>query len=206
MLSKFNHTQQLRQSITTGGFVYVFLLLFPVLSSAQTAKIPAALAKDERERYIYYELVEKSAIPVDSLVSRAGKFLGFKKLDSIKAQNGALHAAGKMVLNKTAFVLTHPSAEVGYSFTLEYKDDKYRFWLTDFIIIPYKRDRYSNFVPATVKGTPLENNPGKLNAAEWASYVDAVAKQAAFFAEELKNCLTAVQKNKPPKVLQKNNW
>ncbi|RZK84776.1 MAG: hypothetical protein EOO98_16520, partial [Pedobacter sp.] len=36
--------------------------------------------------------------------------------------------------------------------------------------IPYQRDRYGNFVASTTVGIPLESNPGKLNAGEWAAY------------------------------------
>lgn len=206
MLSKFYNALQNRQPDWAGGLVFLLLTLLHISVSAQSAKGSGPMPKDERGKYIYYELVEKSVIPPDSLRDRALRFLGQKKLKFNKQNDGALTASGKMVINKTAFVLTHPSAEVGYNFTLEFKEDKYRFWLTDFMFIPYKRDRYSNFVPATVKGVPLETHPGKLNAGEWASYVHAVGSHAALLAEELKDYLAAVQKNKPPQVLQKSSW
>lgn len=164
------------------------------------------MPKDERGKYIYYELVEKSPIPADSLNYRALQFLKHKKLTLVKQGAAVLGGSGKMVINKTAFVLTHPSGEVVYNFAFEIKEGKYRFWLTDFVFIPYKRDRYSNFVPSTLKGIPLENNPGKLNAGEWASYVDAVGNHASIFADEFKNYLAATQQKKSIKVLQKGNW
>ena len=207
MLSKFYNTLQIRRSFLTGGFVYLVFLLFPVALMAQGDNKPAEMLKDERGKYIYYELIEKSVIPADSLQFRALRFLKARKLALVKQKDGELFASGKMVINKTAFVLTHPSGEVWYDFTFELKDGKYRFWLTDFIFTPYKRDRYGNFVPAAVKGVPLENNPGKLNAGEWGSCIEAVNRHAALFANDLKNYLSAVAgQKKAAAALQQKSW
>jgi len=206
MLSKFYYALQICRSFLAGGFVYLVFLLFPAAVMAQAGSKQAEMAKDERGKYIYYELIEKSVIPADSLKFRALRFLKARKLIPVKQENGGLLASGKMVLNKSAFVLTHPSGEVCYNFIFEMKAGKYRFWLTDFVFTPYKRDRYGNFVPAAVKGVPLENSPGKLNAAEWASYTEAVNRHAALFANDLKNYLSAAGQKKVKDIIQQKNW
>nr|WP_121273861.1 DUF4468 domain-containing protein [Pedobacter schmidteae] len=147
------------------------------------------LATDERGKLICYEVVVAKDIPKDSLTARAVDFLK-KSVKTMKPKSATtdslIHATGKMIINKTALVLSRPSGEVQYHFYAEAKDGKYRFWLTDFVFIPYQRDRYGNFVPATTVGTPLENKPGKLNAAEWNGYVKATTKAVNAFAERFK--------------------
>lgn len=209
MLSKFNRSNQIHQTAKSGGFL--FLLFFTISSAAfaQAAKSNEEMPRDERGKYIHYEVIEKN-LAADSLKERALGFLALKKLKLTEANNEEIHAAGKFIVSKTALMLGHPSGELLYSFTFEVKAGKYRFWLTDFLFIPYKRDRYGNFVASTPKGTPLENSPGKLNAGEWASYIDAADKQSTALAAEFKDYLAAVQKIKTPgtkkKVISTKSW
>ena len=154
------------------------------------------LSYDERGKLIYYEVVTDKVFNGETLYANAKTFLTAKKMSPLQLDSGQLTASGKMVISKTAFKVGHPTGEISYNFTFEVKGAKYRFWLTDFVFIPYERDRYANFVPSTAKGTPLETNPGKLNAAEWASYQSATAKQAQLFAMAFKTFLFAPVKEK----------
>lgn len=210
MLSKFYRFNQIHQTSRSGGFLFLLLLLVSIHGKAQAPKAGDDLPKDERGKYLYYEIVEKSPAAADSLMTRALAFLQLNKLTGTQQKANGVNASGKLVINKTAFVLSHPSGEVKYNFTFEIKEGKYRFWLTDFIFIPYKRDRYGDFVPSTTKGTALETAPGKLNAGEWASYVEATNKHASAFAAEFKDYLSAVPKikkpNETPKTISTKSW
>lgn len=156
-------------------------------------KTEEELPLDDRGKYIYYEVVNRKGKTKEELIKAATAY--FKSDSSPKinlSENDALYTGkGKLIINKTAFVLTRPSGEVRYQLYLDFKEGKYRFWLTDFSFIPYQRDRYGNFVPATSIGLPLEQKPGKLNAAEWASYRKATAKEAQEFAAQLKQGMLA---------------
>ncbi|MCD0490351.1 DUF4468 domain-containing protein [Pedobacter sp. MC2016-14] len=183
-----------------------FLSLFTLVGFAQDKPLPY----DDRGKLIYYEVVSDKVFDAATLYANAKAFLKAKKMNSIGLDSGSLTASGKMVISKTAFKVGHPTGEVSYNFTFEVKDTKYRFWLTDFLFVPYERDRYANFVPSTAKGTPLEANPGKLNAAEWTSYQNATAKQAQSFATEFKAYLFAPLKSKAkPKektIISTKSW
>lgn len=203
MLSKFNSSNQIHQASRPGGFLFLLFMLISFTAAAQTDKSAEDMPRDERGKFIHYEVVEKSPASADSLKYRALAFFKKKRLTDIDQKADQVQANGKTVINKTAFVLTHPSGEVRYNFAFEVKDGKYRFWLTDFLFVPYKRDRYGNFVPSTTKGIPLENDPGKLNAGEWASYIDAADKHANAIAAEFKDYLSAVQKIRPAKEVKK---
>lgn len=151
------------------------------------------LPLDDRGKYIYYEVVSQKGKTAEELIAKAKAYFKSESGPKItlKVQDSLYTGKGKLILNKTAFVLTRPSGEVRYQLFLDFKDGKYRFWLTDFSFIPYQRDRYGNFVPATTVGLPLEQKPGKLNAAEWASYVKATAKEAGVFANNFKEAMLA---------------
>ncbi|RZL41628.1 MAG: DUF4468 domain-containing protein, partial [Pedobacter sp.] len=118
-------------------------------------------------------------------------------------------AAGKLIINKTLLVMSHPSGEVVYNFQAEVKNGKYRFWLTDFEFIPYQRDRYGNFVASTTVGIPLENNPGKLNAGEWKEYKAQTAKYAKDLGTKFKlymSSKTPIVLPTPEKKVVKKEW
>lgn len=150
------------------------------------------LTKDDRGKLIYYEIVIVKNETKTSLIGRANAFFN-KSAKSLKRQtveeDSLIHATGKMILNKTALVLSRPSGEVLYNFYCEIRAGKYRFWMTDFNFIPYQRDRYGNFVRSKVKGVPLESNPGKLNAAEWSGYINAASLEANLLAERFKKAM-----------------
>lgn len=205
-----NLNQTIHQTLRSGGFLLLLVIFVPLSSLAQKDKTEDEMTRDENGKYIYYEIVEKGITSTDSLNERAKVFLKAKKLKAISTESSQLSANGKLVINKTAFMLAHPSGEVLYNFVFEAKEGKYRFWLTDFVFVPYARDRYGNFVPAGVKGTALESNPGKLNAGEWASYISAANKQSAAFATEFKAYLAANPKVKtvvkPKNAVSTKSW
>ena len=175
---------------------FLYLTSFFLFTAIGCFSQEKPLSYDEHGKLIYYEVVSNKTFNADTLYANANAFLKRKKLSSIKSDKEQLTAEGKMVISKTAFKVGHPSGEVSYNFVFEIKGEKYRFWLTDFVFFPYMRDRYANFVRSTSVGTPLEKDPGKLNAAEWASYQSATAKQALAFATEFKAFLFAPVKGK----------
>jgi hypothetical protein len=207
MLFKFNYSNKIHQAFRSGGFL-LFLFLLPQALAAQTGT--NEMSKDENGKYIYYQIADKIIVPADSLHQRCLSFFKMRKFKNLAQKDDQLVAEGKMIINKTAFVLTHPSGEILFNFTFETKPGKYRFWLTDFLFIPYSRDRYGNFVATTAKGRPLENLPGKLNAAEWKSYIDAAYKQSDALGAEFKQFLSRNPSASPvtakPKTISTTNW
>ncbi|MES2829743.1 MAG: DUF4468 domain-containing protein [Bacteroidota bacterium] len=172
-----------------------------------------ALALDERGKLIYYEVVEIKGSPKDSLAGRALSHLKKMpiaiKIDSMSGDT-TISASGKMAISKNTLSMARPLGQVTYNLYVEVKTGKYRFWLTNFVFIPYMRDRYGNFVPSTAIGSPLERDPGKLAAADWDGYKKITAREAAAFAENFKKAMatsivaeTAV---KPKPAISTKNW
>jgi hypothetical protein len=176
----------------------VILLFFTATGFAQEK----ALSTDDRGKLIYYEVVNLKDVSADSLKSRVIAFVK-KTPKSLKLKSAdtdsLMYITGKLIINKTALVLSRPSGEVLYNFYVETKDGKYRFWMTDLNFISYQRDRYGNFVPSTTVGIPLETKPGKLNSAEWTGYVKATTRELNVLAERFKEAM--MKKVIPPAVV-----
>lgn len=169
------------------------------------------LAVNENGKLIYYEVVKLEGITSDLLRNRLDAYLKKQKTLKVKSAVGdsAILANGKFVINKTLLVMSHPSGEVLYSFNAEVKEGKYRFWLSDFGFVPYQRDRYGNFVATTAKGTPLEENPGKLNEGQWKEYRTQTAKYVQDFAAKLKQYMAnekPVEIPAPEKKVVSKSW
>jgi hypothetical protein len=187
----------------------LYLLLFILSSFGQDKPLPF----DERGKLIYYEVVATTTTPKDSLISRARTFFESDvkkyKISSIKADT-LLEATGKMMISKSALGMARPLGAVDYNFYAEVKEGKYRFWLTDFVFVPYMRDRYGNFVPTTTIGTPLEREQGKLREAEWLSYQKITAREAKTLAEQFKSALAtmiyAPEAPKPKNTISTKKW
>ena len=174
----------------------LFFLIFSALASPLLAQEIEELPKDEAERYTYYEVVN-TAVSADSLKLRLLGFLTKNKKEiklKPEEQKNILLAEGRLVIQKSVAMLSHPSGEIKYQFNFEAVAGKYRFWLTNFEFIPYQKDRYGNFVASTTVGVPLEKEPKKLNAAQWQDYRLQAAKYAAAFAKRLKDDLANTPK------------
>lgn len=187
-----------------------FLFLFTIGVVQVRAQEEALLPLDEKGKLIYYEVVVLKDQPKDSLQLKALHY--FKRNKNLKSnssiKDSLLVAEGKMVVDKTLLVMSHPSGEILYRFYVEVKDHKYRFWLSDFNFIPYQRDRYGNFVPSTSIGTPLEKDPGKLNMSQWKEYQQQAATfaraLALSFKKEMANTMSVAIPIPVQKVVSKN--
>jgi hypothetical protein len=186
-----------------------FLLLTTLFSSAQDKPLPI----DERGKLIYYEVVESAKTPKDSLISRAKAFLKADakrfKLSTIKGDT-LIEATGKMLISKNALGMARPMGAMDYNFYAEVRDGRYRFWLTDFVFIPYMRDRYGNFVPSTTIGTPLEREQSKLRVAEWQGFQKIAAREAKSLGEQFKVALATriftAETPKPKNSISTKKW
>ncbi len=173
------------------GFVFVSAFAF--------GQKKLVLGKDSK--YIYYEVVSDSGLIKDSLMNRAVMYFNENEPKNFKEflfNDSLLEAHAKFIIDKTILIASHPSGEVGCTLSLNTKDGRYRFWLTDFIYIPYVRDRYGNFT-AKSTGTPLETEPSKLKAAEWKAIVAATSQKVNEFANNLKKFMSESSKIKVKK-------
>ena len=132
------------------------------------------LAQDENNKYIYYRVVDQPNATKDSLAGKVKNFLkqAFKKDKQVRTGDSLIIIKDKFVLYSTLAIAKHESGEVDFVFNIECKDNKYRYWFTDFVYKPYQRDRYGMFVPVNGVEIPLEKASSKLANKDLDTYLD----------------------------------
>lgn len=185
----------------------VVALLVIVLKAGCAFGQADSLLRDENNKYIYYQVVSLPGASADTLYNNAQLF--FKKAylkDRLKAgkmdkQALTLNGTGGVLVSKKSMIAMHEDASIGFNFYVEIKEGKYRYWFTDFIITPYERDRYANYVPVAGKNTPLEKGESKLSDVDMKGYLKKVTANCREIGAILKSYMQSkpVQKTESGK-------
>ena len=182
--------------------------MFTQFAFAQTQVLPV----DERGVHTFLEVSELSISPKEISTKVKQFFKSNAKVLKLRSSKGdtAFLGTGKLVLAKSAAGIGHPSAEVNFNVSLELKKGKYRLIFTDYILTPYERDRYANFVPTTTKYR-LEDKPGKLNRAEWENNMKMIMAESAKLSGKLKSAMNSTSTElgpeaKKPAAVSTTNW
>jgi len=137
--------------------IALVFILFVKISFAQQN----LLSFDEHNKYIYYQVADAPGLVTDTLHAKGSAFLKVYypkiRLKPIAGEN-MISGQGKFLVYGGVSVLKHEKGEVTFQFNIEFKDQKYRYWLTGFIFTPYQRDRYGNFVAQKGIDIPLEKH------------------------------------------------
>jgi len=96
----------------------------------------------------------------------------FKKPLSSKGDTVCtITSRGSFTVHNVGSLKKHPDGVVEFELTIEIKEAKYRYTITNYTFIPYVRDRYAQFVPQNSKSIPLESESSILNKANWNGYI-----------------------------------
>ena len=186
--------------------ITLICILFAKINFAQQN----LLSFDEHNKYIYYQVADAPGKPVDTLHNRGLNFLKAYypkiKLKPV-ADGGNISAEGRFLCYGSTSVFKHEKGEVTFKVNMEFKDQKYRFWLTDFVFTPYQRDRYGNFVPEPGIDIPLENATTKFDKKDVDTYLDETGAFCKQFGERLKQfILTVPKKEEVVKKVVPDKW
>ncbi len=182
--------------------------LFLVLSALLIAKVSFCqrdlLVLDEHDKYIYYQVVDMPKQAADTLHHKTVSFLedNYPKIRILTNNLGKITCAGKLISYGGGIsILKHEKGEIDYTINIEFKDQKYRYWITDFFFKPYGRNRYGNFVPKQGIEIPLETGERRLDKKELDNYLDEAGEFCTRFGEDMKQYLINNSISAPKKVL-----
>jgi hypothetical protein len=169
------------------------------------------LSFDEHNKYIYYQVVDMPGVPADTLNIRGAGFIktNYPGIKLKAADLNGLSGSGKFLVYGGISVLKHEKGEITYKINIEFKDQKYRYWLTGFAFTPYQRDRYGNFVPEQGLNIPLETAQSKLDEKDIDGYLDETGAFCKQFGENLKLYLLkapAIKKEETTKKVVTDKW
>lgn len=186
--------------------IALIYILFAKIAFAQQG----LLSFDEHNKYIYYQVADAPGMQQDTLHARGLSFLkSYYPKSKLKplAEGKIINGENKFLVYGGVSVLKHEKGEIAYEFNIEFKDQKYRFWLTSFVFTPYQRDRYGNFVPQQGIDIPLENALTKLDKKEVDSYLDETGAFCKQFGDRLKQfIISAPKKEEAVKKVVTDKW
>lgn len=170
------------------------LLLLTHLAYGQQVK----LALDEHNKYVYYQVVDIPGISADSLYKNGVYFAGeaYPKNKAAQVSNAGIVIKDKFLTYTS--IVKHENGEMRYTLNIEFKDSKYRYWITDLTFTPYQKDRYGVFVPQNGIDIPLEKASSKVDKKDLDGYIDQTNKFCAQLGEKLKKYMTGERQQKKP--------
>lgn len=165
----------------------ILIALVCILFVKTAAAQKDSLSFDENDKYIYYQTVSQPGLSTDSLYNRGLYFMKTaypkSKLSLVTADKtqGVLTGKGSFLVSKKAFIATHEDGAINFTVRIEVKDSKYRYWFTDFVYVPYQRNRYNVYEPIPGITIPMEQAKGKIDKADFNEYLNRIllnSKQA----------------------------
>jgi len=166
---------------------------------------------DEHNKYIYYKVADAPGIKQDTLFSRCLKGVESNKRFShtkpVVSPGTSIIVKSKITIYSSATVVKHEIGDVTYTLTVEFKDEKYRYWLADFVVSPYERNRYGVYAIVPGGGRPLELIKSKVDSKQFNDYLAQVETFGNELGEEIKVYLTnPAKKNLEPVKIDTKKW
>lgn len=176
-------------------------------SSVLKAQNLPSLILDENGKYIYYEVVNQVGYTKEQFQTNALVFLKKEKLAIELRSDTSFIASGKFIVRNSVLKVKHPDGETSFDLTVEFKDNKYRYWFTNFMYSTYKFSRYGDYRPDNSLSKPLEAIPSKINESTWKGVIFSVETSCKAFAERLKSkMMESSDVSEKRKQVIKNDW
>ena len=171
------------------------------------------LALDERNKFIYYQVVDRPGVSADSLSKQAlgfvNSFFGNKKEKT--GNDTSIKVRSYFETYSALAFAKHESGRITFELSIEIRNNKYRYWLSDFVFTPYERDRYGMFVPVVGKDLALEKAAKDLEKKELEGYLEQTGTYCQDIGTRLKSYMlidhhlkNKVNNEQPKKVVTKN--
>jgi hypothetical protein len=131
----------------------------------------------------------------------------FKKPRSSRdSTSWSITASGSFTVHNVGSLKKHPDGVVEFEITIEIKEARYRYIITNYKVIPYERDRYAQFVPQNSKSMPLESNPSTMNKANWNSYIKTAHSKSLALIDQFSQAVMTPDLQTPKKVKRNDSW
>lgn len=190
-------------------YLLIFFLANANLGFAQAENFPV----DESGKYILTDVVELKGMTKDQLFENGEKFM--KKIKVLHSrskyinsdkENYQIKNRGSFYVYRLGSIKKGIAGAVEYDITLDFKDDKYRYQITNFRFNEYKKNRYSKYEPIKGKYTPLEMEASSLNMKEWENQKAVVYEKSMELIQNLNGEMIFAEEKKHKKQKKKKYW
>jgi hypothetical protein len=179
--------------ITRIAFITIFSCISFLNVNAQTRELPI---NPENNRIRFQEVVQESGTK-DELFNRSINWLNNYYRDPVRITSVRDQATGKIIGRHTIKLnvtgddgIRRDGPMVFYEFTLEMRDDRYRYIITDLLLRTASRFEIERWL----------NTDDPSYDPRWADYLDQIAEYVAAWAENLKEMM------KPEPVFVEEEW
>lgn len=164
------------------------ILLLVFVGSACVAQ-KKYLMLNEDNKYTYYQ-VRETAAGAEVTERKILDFLksGYPNIKIKQRDAKLLTGNGKLVIYKSSIV-GHEEGEIDFDLNFELKEQKYRYWFTNFVFAPYQRNRYNVYERANGLNYPLEKD-AMFKKVDQERYLDMCGSFCHNFDNELKAFLS----------------
>ncbi len=192
-------------------YKYILILLLAITNQglAQVEFFPM----DEFGKYILTDVVELKGMTKDQLYDNGEKFMkNIKVLHSRSKylrsdkENYQVKNRGSFYVYRLGSIKKGIAGAVEYDITLDFKDDKYKYQITNFRFNEYKKNRYSKYEPIKGKYTPLEMEVSSLNMKEWENQKEVVYEKSIELIQNLNGEMISTEEKKHKKHKKKKEW
>jgi len=146
--------------------ILISLIILSTLALAQKPELPLG----NNGKITFHGVVETPGLPQETLHQNALGFLAEIKVVNQKKKEDYLTEEDEKVTSIGGFLVYNyksPDGEIRYTITIEVKDNKYRYTITDFVFYPYTRNRYGRFEREKWQFKSLDEPVHKSNQKSW---------------------------------------
>ena len=157
---------------------------------------------DQTGKYSFTDIVDLKGMSKDQLFKNGEIFI---KAIKVLHSNTKLYSADKVnyqIFNRGSFYVYRLGSlkkaiagAVEYDITLELKNDKYRYTISNFLFNEYKKNRYGKSEPIKGKYIPLEREASSWNKKEWEKQKEVVFEKTEELIVNLNGEMIYAEKN-----------
>jgi len=168
---------------------------------------------DEYGKYTFSEVVELQDLQKEKLYENGRAFIKEIKVLHSRKKNLIENEQSLSIKNKGSFYVYRLGSvkkaidgAVEYDITLEFKDGRYRYTITNFQFNEYQRNRYGKFEPVKGKYMPLEMQVSSLNKKTWDNYREVVYEKTQELIVNMAAELYHQEPQKKKKAKSDEDW
>jgi hypothetical protein len=197
----------MRAKIVSSDFVKTPLLVIVLCIACHW--VHAQDLPTDAGKVLFYDVVQADSLSKDRLLQNAQHWLTThsfdKKTDSTTAEGFSITAANQLPVYATGYVSKKQNGIVTYTVQIEVKDNKYRYWFTNFVFHYYRENRNYQLVP-TGKTKPLEETTANGWQKTWDFNRKTTGQHITSLIKELKTDMNRRPVTEKPAVVQKKEW
>jgi hypothetical protein len=189
----------------------VFLNTILVVSGMAQEAMPV----DERGIFTYQEVVQLNGYPATLLYNNARDFVKELSVRNDRTKHYRAWPDSLTVYNRGSYGMSNlytigkrTDGIVIFDMTVEVKEGRFRYTITNFMYREFERNRYGKFVPANKRDVPLEHPPAGLLKKQWENNLEKTDEKIQELIIDLKENMarSAQKKSRKKEKNDKSDW